>query len=198
MFKIAFIEPVDFFAPQNLKKSWHPTTFKNQKRVWEAEQADKAEKQKLAELQREIQHERNFEDLKKIGQSSGVLAADNNKGKLEWMYKASGSSLNREEYLTGRAVDKHFEDQDAVEKKKQKANLVGVTAPINHVEHECIPFSIRAFKAAPDVSALFHRSKYFIVLFKKLGLLIVLFNFFLERRSSGHAAKNDGRSIDGY
>lgn len=137
---------------QNLKKSWHPQTFKNQKRVWEAEQADNAEKRKLAELQREIQNERNFEDLKRIGQNSGVLAAENSKGKLEWMYKESGNSLNREEYLTGRTIDKHFEKQDVAEREKEKASLVGVTAPINHVEHECIPFSIRAFQSAPDVS----------------------------------------------
>lgn len=137
---------------QNLKKSWHPQTFKNQKRVWEAEQADAAERKKLAELQREIQNERNYEDLKKVGQSSGVLAADKNKGKLEWMYKASTNTLNREEYLTGRAIDKTFEQKDAAEREKEKQNLVGVTAPINHVEHECIPFSIRAFQSAPDVS----------------------------------------------
>lgn len=120
--------------------------------MWEAEQADNAEKRKLAELQREIQNERNFEDLKRIGQTSGVLAAANNKGKLEWMYKEAGSSLNREDYLTGRTIDSHFEKQDAAEKERAKANLVGVTAPINHVEHECIPFSIRAFQSAPDVS----------------------------------------------
>lgn len=135
-----------------MKKSWHPHTLKNQKRVYEAEQANAAEKRKLQELQREIQHERNFEELKRIGQNSGVLATDDSK-RLEWMYKGGESSLNREEYLMGRSVDKHFEDQDKVE--KQKDALVGVTVPKNHVEHECIPFSIRAFKTAPVVIMTF-------------------------------------------
>lgn len=131
-----------------MKKSWHPHTLKNQKRVYEAEQADAAEKRKMYELQREIQNERNFEELKRIGQNSGVLAADD-KNRLEWMYKGAESALNREEYLTGRAIDKHFEQQDKEE--RQKESLVGVTVPKNHVEHECIPFSIRAFRGAPAV-----------------------------------------------
>lgn len=134
-----------------MKKSWHPNTLKNQKRVYEAEQADAAERRKLHELQREIEHERNFEELKRIGQSSGVLATDDSR-RLEWMYKGGESSLNREEYLTGRAIDKHFEEQDKVDRQKDTSNLVGVTVQKNHVEHECIPFSIRAFKSAPAVN----------------------------------------------
>lgn len=136
---------------KNLKKSWHPNTLKNQKRVYEAEQANAAEKKKLRELQHEIQNERNLEDLKRIGQSSGVLANDNSK-RLEWMYKGSENKINREDYLTGRSIDKQFEEHNKVEKEQEKAALVGVSVPINHVEHECIPFSIRAFKNAPVVS----------------------------------------------
>lgn len=125
---------------------------KNQKRVYEAEQADAAEKRKLHELQREIQHERNFEELKRIGQNSGVLATDDSK-RLEWMYKGAESTLNREDYLTGRSIDRHFEEQDKNE--RQKEALVGVTVPKNHVEHECIPFSIRAFRDVPVVIMVF-------------------------------------------
>lgn len=121
--------------------------------MYEAEQANAAEKRKLQELQREIEHERNFEELKKIGQNSGVLAADDSK-RLEWMYKGAENALNREEYLTGRSIDKHFEQQDREERQKEAANLVGVTVPKNHVEHECIPFSIRAFRGAPVVSVV--------------------------------------------
>lgn len=127
---------------------------KNQERVWKAEQADAAEKRKLMELQQEIQSERNREDLKRIGQSSGILRADDDK-RLEWMYKGPENMLNREEYLTGRAVDKHFEQQDAQEKQKDRA-LIGVTVPKNHVEHECIPFSIRSFRGAQTVSKISH------------------------------------------
>lgn len=120
---------------------------KNQERVWKAEQADAAEKRKMQELQHEIQNERNREELKRIGQSSGILAPDNDK-KLEWMYKGPESSMNREEYLLGRSIDRKFEQNDAAEKEKA---LVGVTVHKNHVEHECIPFSIRAFRGVPQV-----------------------------------------------
>lgn len=123
--------------------------------MYEAEQASAAEKRKLQELQREIEHERNFEELKKIGQKSGVLAADDSK-RLEWMYKGAENTLNREEYLTGRAIDKHFEQHEKNERQKEAAKLVGITEPINHVEHECIPFSIRAFRGAPAVSIAFN------------------------------------------
>lgn len=122
---------------------------KNQERVWKAEQADAAEKRKLHELQQEIASERNREDLKRIGQSSGVLQASDDK-KLEWMYKKA--DLNREDYLTGRSIDKHFEQQDSAERNAEQG-MVGITVPKNHVEHECIPFSIRAFHGAEAVGS---------------------------------------------
>lgn len=131
----------------NTKKSWHPNTFKNQERVWKAEQADAAEKRKLAELQHEINEERNREELKTIAKKSGLLP-DHGDGdqKLEWMYK--GPSVNREEYLLGRTVDKNFEMLDAQEKATASGSGsgVGISQPKNHVEHECIPFSIRQYK----------------------------------------------------
>lgn len=115
---------------------------KNQEKVWKAERAETAEKQRMQDLEREINDERNREELKRIGQSSGVLAQTDDK-KLEWMYKGPADLLNREEYLLGRRIDKTFEQLDAEEKT---GNLIGVQVPKNHVEHECIPFSIRAFK----------------------------------------------------
>ncbi|CRK94458.1 CLUMA_CG007965, isoform A [Clunio marinus] len=54
--------------------------------------------------------------------------ADNNENpKLEWMYKTGQDLLNREEYLTGRKVDKQFEE---------------LTTSENCVEHEVLPASI--------------------------------------------------------
>lgn len=123
---------------------------KNQERVWKAEQADAAEKNKLAELQREISDERDREELKRVGQMSGVLSAPDSNKKLEWMYKSSGDLLNREEYLLGRAIDKNFERVEAEEKEA----LVGVQVNKNHVEHECIPFSIRSYHGIQMVSNL--------------------------------------------
>ncbi|XP_053695470.1 pre-mRNA-splicing factor CWC25 homolog [Sabethes cyaneus] len=125
----------------NTKKSWHPNTFKNQERVWKAEQADADEKRKLAELQHEIDEERNREELKSMAKKSGLIADTDGDRKLEWMYK--GPQVNREEYLLGRTIDKTFEQLDAQEKAGPS---VGISQPKNHVEHECIPFSIRQYK----------------------------------------------------
>lgn len=61
------------------------------------------------------------------------------------MYK--GQTLNREEYLTGRSIDKNFEQLAEEEKAKNEAmNNPAISVPINHVEHEVIPFSIRQYK----------------------------------------------------
>ncbi|XP_052895093.1 pre-mRNA-splicing factor CWC25 homolog [Anopheles moucheti] len=128
----------------NTKKSWHPNTMKNQERVWKAEQQEAAEKRRLNELRREIDEERNREELKSIGQKSGILPTDDSDKKLEWMYRGPSQLVNREEYLLGRTIDKTFEELDAQEKASN--STFGVAQPKNHVEHECIPFSIRQHK----------------------------------------------------
>lgn len=53
--------------------------------------------------------------------------------KLEWMYKTGQDLINREDYLTGRKVDKQFED---------------LTTGENCVEHEVLPASISRKKSA--------------------------------------------------
>lgn len=64
------------------------------------------------------------------------------------MYK--GQQLNRDEYLLGRSIDKNFEQLDAEEKiKADPINNPAISKPINHVEHEVIPFSIRQYKGLP-------------------------------------------------
>lgn len=55
--------------------------------------------------------------------------------KLEWMYKTGQDLLNREEYLTGRKVDKQFEN---------------LTTGENCVEHEVLPASISRKKDARE------------------------------------------------
>ncbi|XP_054745248.1 pre-mRNA-splicing factor CWC25 homolog [Anastrepha obliqua] len=127
----------------NLKKSWHPHTMKNQEKVWKAEQAKSQEDKKLKDLRREMEEEKTREELKQIGRNSGILPQEDKK--LEWMYKSSTELINREEYLLGRTIDKSFEALQAEEQRKDQ-NLVGVKQSINHVEHECIPFSIRAYR----------------------------------------------------
>ncbi|KAH8272340.1 hypothetical protein KR026_005727, partial [Drosophila bipectinata] len=132
----------------NLKKSWHPNTMKNQERVWKAEEQAKMEEQKLQDLRKEINEERDREELKRLGESSGVLSGSGGaagEAKLEWMYKNSTELINREEYLLGRKIDKSFETLQA-EERRQEQNVIGVKQSINHVEHECVPFSIRQYR----------------------------------------------------
>ncbi|XP_018579745.1 pre-mRNA-splicing factor CWC25 homolog [Anoplophora glabripennis] len=66
---------------------------------------------------------------------------DDVNSKLDWMYKGANSLVNREEYLLGKSVDKSLEQLNAEEKEKK----LGIVPPKNHVEHECIPPSIRDF-----------------------------------------------------
>ncbi|XP_030561843.1 pre-mRNA-splicing factor CWC25 homolog [Drosophila novamexicana] len=129
----------------NLKKSWHPHTMKNQERVWKAEQAKQEEQRKLDDLRKEINEERDREELRRIGENSGVLSSSGGgEAKLEWMYKNSAELINREEYLLGRKIDKSFEQLQAEERRQE--STLGVKQSINHVEHECVPFSIREYR----------------------------------------------------
>ncbi|ENN78712.1 pre-mRNA-splicing factor CWC25 homolog [Dendroctonus ponderosae] len=61
--------------------------------------------------------------------------------KLDWIYKGANSLVNREDYLLGRKIDKTLEQLNEEEKVKK----VVLPVPKNHVEHECIPPSIRDF-----------------------------------------------------
>ena len=47
----------------NLKKSWHPSLLSNQKRVHEAEQKALEERKRTQERVKELQHERQIEEL---------------------------------------------------------------------------------------------------------------------------------------
>nr|XP_044251162.1 pre-mRNA-splicing factor CWC25 homolog [Drosophila takahashii] len=132
----------------NLKKSWHPHTMKNQERVWKAEEQAKMEERKLEDLRKEINEERDREELRRLGESSGVLSNSGGaagEAKLEWMYKNSTELINREEYLLGRKIDKSFETLQA-EEHRQEQSTVGLKQSINHVEHDCVPFSIRTYR----------------------------------------------------
>ena len=57
----------------NMKKSWHPSTFKNQERVWRAEERDLAERKQIEELKKEISNERAKEEMKRMAEQSGML-----------------------------------------------------------------------------------------------------------------------------
>ena len=56
-----------------MKKHFHPLTMQNLERVWKAEQKAKEEKEKLEQLQRELQEERRREELQKHAIEQGVI-----------------------------------------------------------------------------------------------------------------------------
>ena len=121
----------------NLKKSWHPHTMKNQERVWKAEQKDTEEKKRIAELQREINAERSKEDMQKFAEDTGVVKKKDDI-KLEWMYKGPSQSVNHEEYLLGKAVDKNFERYQNEQKN----------GPSTSQEEEGLPGAVRQAKSS--------------------------------------------------
>jgi hypothetical protein len=55
----------------NLKKSWHPLTFKNMEQVWLAEKKAEEEKAKLDQLRKEIEEERTMQELKALHEATG-------------------------------------------------------------------------------------------------------------------------------
>ncbi|GAB1864736.1 Coiled-coil domain-containing protein 49 [Camponotus japonicus] len=129
----------------NLKKSWHPSTMKNMEKVRKAEQQNNQENRRIAELKRQIEMEKDQEDMTKYAMEQGVIEKKDEK-KLDWMYKGPNQMVNREEYLLGRPVDKAFEQMQQAEKE---AELIKV--PKNHVEYECIPPSLRFFSGNEQV-----------------------------------------------
>ncbi|XP_057325633.1 pre-mRNA-splicing factor CWC25 homolog isoform X2 [Microplitis mediator] len=129
----------------NLKKSWHPSTMKNIEKVWKAQQQDSQEKKKIAELKRDIEMERDKEGLTRYAMEQGIIEKKDDK-KLDWMYKGPQQSINREDYLTGKKIDKTFEQFVQAEKNTERNRL-----PSNHVEHECVPPSLRFFSGNEQV-----------------------------------------------
>ena len=101
---------------------------KNIEKVWKAEQMSNQEKKRIAELKREIEMEKDREELKsKMNQSTNEKKEDK---KLDWMYTKPNQSINREEYLLGKEIDSNFEK--ALQAEKDTALN---RAPKNHVEH---------------------------------------------------------------
>ncbi|XP_028969190.1 pre-mRNA-splicing factor CWC25 homolog [Galendromus occidentalis] len=108
----------------NLKKSWHPSTLKNQERVWKAEQQEEMEKKKMEELHQELQHQREKEHYQDLNDEA--RGSTEKKNKMDWMYKGVTALVDREDYLLGRKVDKTFDViQAAEEQNKQTAESSG-------------------------------------------------------------------------
>lgn len=101
---------------------------KNMEKVWKAEQQNDQEKRRIAELKKEIEMEKDREDMTKYAMEQGVIEKKDDK-KLDWMYKGPNQMVNREEYLLGKPVDKAFEQM--IQTEKAELNRI----PKNHVEY---------------------------------------------------------------
>ncbi|KAF7723729.1 RNA-splicing factor [Apophysomyces ossiformis] len=89
----------------NLKKSWHPATFKNQERVWKEERKHAEEQRKIEQMKKELAEERQLQELQRLQeQTSGRQRSD----RLDWMYAAPNQgaakpgSNEMEDYLLGK------------------------------------------------------------------------------------------------
>lgn len=76
--------------------------------------------------------------------SSKSLTHEQYEKKLDWMYKSPNQLINREEYLLGRPIDKSFEE----------SAQTGKASIQNHVEHECVPPSLRFFSGNEQVDLI--------------------------------------------
>ncbi|KAF9160119.1 RNA-splicing factor [Actinomortierella ambigua] len=88
----------------NLKKSWHPGTFRNQEKVWKQERRAAEEEKKLQQLRKELEEERQIQELQRIQEAAG---GKKRQDRLDWMYQAPPTGSNKDEaaledYLLGK------------------------------------------------------------------------------------------------
>ncbi|KAI8987610.1 N-terminal domain of CBF1 interacting co-repressor CIR-domain-containing protein [Mycotypha africana] len=105
----------------NLKKSWHPATFKNQERVWKEEQKKKEEDRKIEQMRKELAEEKQLQELQRMQEEAGTKKRSN---KLDWMYASPNANLSgnannsMEEFLLGK------KNVDDLLRQKQKEQVV--------------------------------------------------------------------------
>ncbi|KAJ1980782.1 RNA-splicing factor [Dimargaris verticillata] len=120
----------------NLKKSWHPLTFRNQEKIWKAEQHAEDEQRKLDQLRKEIEEERQLQELESIQEAAGLKKKSE---RLEWMYNMPGTATSgpavtedMEEYLLGRRrVDNLLKQNDNESSQSMSAGTTDYTALSN-------------------------------------------------------------------
>ncbi|KAI8584653.1 hypothetical protein K450DRAFT_217318 [Umbelopsis ramanniana AG] len=121
----------------NLKKSWHPSTFRNQERVWKEERKHADEQQKIDQMRKELEEERQVQELQRMQEAAGgKKRAD----KLDWMYAAPNASQtpggdDMEEYLLGKkSVDNLLRSKGEVQKVNDSVNerfALNTASPVN-------------------------------------------------------------------
>jgi hypothetical protein len=89
------------------KKSWHTGKLNNIERVWQKEEDERKEKQKMLELQKELAEERQIDELRKVQAENGLISKAQSQ-RLDWMYSGPAvvaTAADREEYLLGKSVE---------------------------------------------------------------------------------------------
>ncbi|KAF9104154.1 RNA-splicing factor [Mortierella sp. GBA35] len=123
----------------NLKKSWHPGTFRNQEKVWKEERKAADEEKKIQQIRKELEEERQIQELQQLREQNGGKKRTD---RLDWMYQSAPSAgardeKDQEDYLLGkRSVDDILKqkaaggmkslskDSDAFMKQVSKANSI--------------------------------------------------------------------------
>ena len=84
------------------KKTWHTSRLDNVERVWQAEEKEKQEAQKILEKQRQLAEERQIGELKHAARAAGLQVST--RERLDWMYEgAVKSGPTAEDYAMGKA-----------------------------------------------------------------------------------------------
>ena len=121
--------------------------------MWKAEQRHESEQKKIAQLQQELQEERAREEMQRTAIDAGVIKlvttcalhlfggclADcddlsffcrQKDDRVDWLYSGPGSSVNREEYLLGRKIDRLVDPTLAEEEREKQVRWFGITSVI--------------------------------------------------------------------
>lgn len=122
----------------NLLKSWNPKLIKNRKKVWETEQDLINEQQKLNTRLKEIEKERELNELLNESNKNKPDALKNDlalkKSGLEWMYQDAKLSDEKEDYLLGKKkLDSSILNQPATmaARKTTTATISDTATPIS-------------------------------------------------------------------
>lgn len=132
------------------KKSWHKKNVANQEKVWMAEQRKEVETQKTQELAKQIQQEREQDELDKIAGKKGPRL---DRG-IDWMYQQVGTNgelakedaeKKADEFLLGKECipegatvgdfDEGDQDQGIHNVLKQQKSTTEDQTPSNHINN---------------------------------------------------------------
>jgi hypothetical protein len=102
------------------KKSWHTKNLGNQEKVWIAEQRAIQEESRVQELQRQIQSDREQEEMNRItGQDKKKGTID--KG-IDWMYSEGGGMKTAEDFNEEFLLGKKFTNRDFLQQQATTSN----------------------------------------------------------------------------